>query len=180
MDKKILPLNGHTPVIGKDCFIAENAYIIGEVSLGDNCSVWYNAVIRGDVGAIKIGNECNIQDGAILHATYQVSETILGDRVSIGHNAIIHGAIIEPDVLVGMGAIVMDNTRIESNTIIAAGSIVLANQHLEGGYIYAGNPAKKVKKIDESGAGLYIQLTPKAYREYSKWYQKEGYGQKIT
>ena len=172
MDKNILPLNGHTPVIGKDCFIAENAYIIGEVSIGDRCSVWYNAVIRGDVGAIRIGNECNIQDGAILHATYGVSETILGDRVSIGHNAIIHGAIIEPDVLVGMGAIVMDNTTIESNTIIAAGSIVLANQRLEGGYIYAGNPAKKVKKIDESGAGLYIKLTPQAYQEYSKWYHQ--------
>ena len=174
--KNIIPLKGFTPKIGKDCFIAENASIIGEVVIGDKCSVWFNAIVRGDVGAIKIGNECNIQDGAILHATLGVSETILGDRVSIGHNAIIHGAVIEEDVLVGMGAIIMDNTRIKSNTIIAAGSIVLANKELEGGYIYAGNPAKKVKKIEDSNAGVYIELTPKAYQEYVEWYREENYG----
>ena len=176
MEKNVMPLKGFTPRIGKDCFIAETAVIIGEVEMEDNCSIWYNAVIRGDVGLIRLGKECNIQDGAILHATNDVSKTILGDRVSIGHNAIIHGAIIESDVLVGMGAIIMDNAKINSYTIIAAGSIVLANQKLEGGYIYAGNPARRIKPIEDSQAGKYIELTPKAYREYVEYYRKEGYG----
>jgi len=172
----VIPLKGFTPKIGNNCFIAETAMIIGEVEIGDNCSIWYNAILRGDVGLLKMGNECNIQDGAILHATTGVSETILGDRVSIGHNAIIHGAIVESEVLVGMGAIIMDNAIIKSNTIIAAGSIVLSNQELEGGYIYAGNPAKKVKEVAKSKAGEYIKLTPKAYQEYVEYYRKEGYG----
>ena len=160
----------------KNCFIAPNALIIGEVEIGDHCSIWFNALLRGDVGLLKIGNDCNIQDGALLHATTDVSQTILGDRVSIGHNAIIHGAIIKPDVLVGMGAIVMDNAIIHSNTIIAAGSIVLANKELEGGYIYAGNPAKKVKEIGDSPAAKYIKSTPPSYQEYMEYYRKEGYG----
>ena len=176
MKKNILPLKGCIPIVGKDCFIAESAILIGEVSVGDHCSIWYNAILRGDVGAIRIGNECNIQDGAILHATYGISETFLGDRVSIGHNAIVHGAVIDSDVLVGMGAIIMDNVHIPSNTIIAAGAIVLANQHLESGYIYAGKPAKKVKKMADSPATKYIELTPKAYRKYVEWYRAEGYG----
>ena len=176
MRNNILALKGYVPKIGKNCFIAETATIIGEVEIGDNCSLWYNAVLRGDVGAIRIADECNIQDGAILHATHQISECILGERVSIGHNAIIHGAVIEPDVLVGMGAIVMDNAHIQSFTIVAAGSIVLANQILESGYIYAGNPAKKVKKIADSKAGKYIELTPIAYNKYVEWYKAEGYG----
>jgi len=172
MRNNILPLKGITPKIGEDCFIADSATLIGEVEIGDHCSIWFNAILRGDVSAIRMGRECNIQDGAILHGTYGVSETILGDRVSIGHNAIIHGAVIESDVLVGMGAIVMDNTRIPSFTIVAAGAVVLANQQLESGYIYAGNPAKKVKKIDESPAAKYIELTPRAYRKYVEWYRE--------
>lgn len=174
--KNILPLKGFTPQIGKNCFIADTARIIGEVEIGNNCSIWYNALLRGDVGLLKIGDECNIQDGALLHATTGVSETHLGDRVSIGHNAIVHGAIIKADVLVGMGAIIMDNAVVNSNTIIAAGSIVLANQELEGGYIYAGIPAQKVKAIGDSPAAEYIKLTPKAYQEYVEYYRKEGYG----
>jgi len=176
--KNIIPLKGYTPQIGEDCFVAENATIVGEVAIGDHCSIWFNAILRGDVGAIRIGNECNVQDGAILHATQHVSETILGNRVSIGHNAIVHGAIIHDDVLVGMGAIIMDNAIIESNVIVAAGSIVLANKRLESGYIYAGNPAKKVKKLSESSAAAYIELTPKAYQEYVKWYREVDYGLK--
>lgn len=172
----ILPLKGYTPQIGKNCFIADTARIIGEVEIGNNCSIWYNALLRGDVGLLKIGDECNIQDGAILHATTGISQTILEERVSIGHNAIVHGAIIKSDVLVGMGAIIMDNAIINSQSIIAAGSIVLANQELEGGYIYAGNPAKQVKAIGDSSAAKYIDLTPKAYQEYMEYYRMEGYG----
>jgi carbonic anhydrase/acetyltransferase-like protein (isoleucine patch superfamily) len=178
--QNILKLKGFTPKIAESCFVAENATIIGEVEIGNNCSIWYNAIIRGDVGAIRIGDDCNVQDGALLHATYGVSECVLGKRVSIGHNAIIHGAIIKDDVLVGMGAIIMDNTTINSRTIIAAGTVVLANQNLEGGYMYAGNPARQVKKIEESKAGKYIDLTPTAYQKYVEWYKKEGYGQDLT
>jgi carbonic anhydrase/acetyltransferase-like protein (isoleucine patch superfamily) len=176
MARNILPLKGFTPKLGKACFVAETAMIIGEVEIGNHCSIWYNAILRGDVGLLKLGDECNIQDGAILHATTDVSQTILGDRVSIGHNAIIHGAIIESDVLVGMGAIVMDNAKVQRNTIIAAGAVVLANKELEGGYIYAGNPARKVKAIKDSKAEKYIKLTPKAYQEYVEYYRKEAYG----
>lgn len=176
MNKNILPLKGFTPKFGSECFIAPTATIIGEVEIGDRCSIWFNALLRGDVGLLKIGDDCNIQDGAVLHATNGISQTILGARVSIGHNAIIHGAIIEPDVLVGMGAIVMDNAVIKSNIIIAAGAIVLANQELEGGFIYAGNPAKKVKGIADSPAAKYIESTPKSYQKYVEYYKKEGYG----
>jgi carbonic anhydrase/acetyltransferase-like protein (isoleucine patch superfamily) len=176
MKNNILPLKGFTPVIGKECFIADSALIIGEVEIGDRVSIWFNALLRGDVGLLKIGNDCNIQDGAILHATNGVSETILGDRVSIGHNAIIHGALVEPDVLVGMGAIVMDNAVIRSRTIVAAGAIVLANQELESGFIYAGNPARKVKAISDSPAAKYIESTPKSYRKYVAYYREHGYG----
>lgn len=167
----IINLKGYIPQFGENNYLAPNATVIGEVVTGKNCSIWFNAILRGDVGAIILGDDCNIQDGAILHATHNISICKLGDRVSIGHNAIIHGAKIESDVLVGMGAIIMDNTVVKSNTIIAAGSVVLANQILEANSIYAGNPAKKVKDIKDSKAASYIEYTPEAYKEYMKWYQ---------
>ena len=143
----IKPVKGKHPQISKDCFIAENATIVGEVFIGKQCSVWFNAVIRGDVHFIKIGDKVNIQDGAVIHATFQKSPTTIGNNVSIGHNAIVHGCTIHDNVLIGMGSIVMDDCIIESNSIIAAGAIVTKNTHVESGSIYAGVPAKKIGKI---------------------------------
>ena len=143
----IKKVRGLEPRIGKDCFLAENATIVGDVEIGNNCSIWFQAVLRGDVNSIRIGNSVNIQDGAVVHCTYEQSETIIGDRVSVGHKAIIHGCEIKEDVLVGMGAIIMDHVIVESNVLIAAGAVVLENSHLESGHIYAGVPAKKIKKI---------------------------------
>ena len=145
--KIIKPVNGKHPQISKDCFIAENATIVGEVFIGKQCSVWFNAVIRGDVHYIKIGNKVNIQDGAVIHATFQKSPTTIGNNVSIGHNAIVHGCTIHDNVLIGMGSIIMDDCVIESNSIIAAGAVVTKNTHVESGTIYAGVPAKKIKNI---------------------------------
>ena len=141
----INPVNGIAPNIGKDCFIAENATIVGEVSMGDQCSVWFNAVIRGDVHYIKIGDKVNIQDGAVIHATYQKSPTNIGNNVSIGHNAIVHGCTIHDNVLIGMGSIIMDDCVVESNSIIAAGAVVTKNTRVESGSIYAGIPAKNAQ-----------------------------------
>ena len=141
--KIIKSVKGKFPQIPEDCFVAENATIVGEVSLGTSCSIWYNAVIRGDVHFIKIGNKVNIQDGAVIHATYQKSPTTIGNNVSIGHNAIVHGCTIHDNVLVGMGSIIMDDCIIESNSIIAAGAVVTKNTHVKSGSIYAGVPAKK-------------------------------------
>jgi carbonic anhydrase/acetyltransferase-like protein (isoleucine patch superfamily) len=146
----IIPINGKTPSIPNDCFVAENATIIGDVTFGEMCSVWFNAVIRGDVHFITIGNKVNIQDGAIIHCTYQKHPTIIGNNVSIGHNAIVHGCTLHDNVLIGMGAIVMDNCIIESNSIIAAGAVVTQNTIVKSGTIYAGVPAKKVKDLDQS------------------------------
>ncbi len=146
----ILPINGKTPSIPNNCFVAENATIIGDVTFGEMCSVWFNAVIRGDVHFITIGNKVNIQDGAIIHCTYQKHPTIIGNNVSIGHNAIVHGCTLHDNVLIGMGAIVMDNCIIESNSIIAAGAVVTQNTIVKSGTIYAGVPAKKVKDLDQS------------------------------
>ena len=145
----ILPVQDKHPQIPSDCFVADNATIVGEVSMGAECSVWFNAVIRGDVHFIKIGNKVNIQDGAVIHATYQKSPTNIGNNVSIGHNAIVHGCTIEDNVLVGMGSIIMDDCVVESNSIIAAGAVVTKNTRVEAGSIYAGVPAKKVKDISE-------------------------------
>jgi carbonic anhydrase/acetyltransferase-like protein (isoleucine patch superfamily) len=144
--KIIKPVKGKHPKISEDCYIAENATIVGEVSIGTQCSVWFNAVVRGDVHYIKIGNKVNIQDGAVIHATYKKSPTTIGNNVSIGHNAIVHGCTIHDNVLIGMGSIVMDDCVIESNSIIAAGAIVTKNTRVESGSIYAGVPAKKDKK----------------------------------
>ena len=165
----IKPVNGKHPQIPADCFVAENATIVGEVSFGKECSVWYNAVIRGDVHYIKIGNKVNIQDGAVIHATYQKSPTTIGNNVSIGHNAIVHGCTIHDNVLVGMGSIIMDDCSIESNSIIAAGAVVTKNTIVERGSIYAGIPAKKVKDISQELISGEIDRIANNYVEYSSW-----------
>jgi len=165
----ILPVKDKHPKIGENNFIAENATIVGDVTLGDNCSVWFNAVIRGDVNAITIGNESNIQDGAVIHATYLKAATYIGNRVSIGHNAIVHGCTVHDNVLIGMGAIVMDHAVVEEYCIIAAGSVVLENTTCETGYLYAGTPAKKIKPITEEQRALLNKL-PDNYVMYSSWF----------
>lgn len=155
--------------MGEDCYIAENATIVGDVILGDECSVWFNAVIRGDVNAIRIGNKTNIQDGAVIHCTYQKAATTIGNNVSIGHNAIVHGCTVEDNVLIGMGAIVMDNALVQQNCIVAAGAIVLENTVCESGYIYAGIPAKKVKQVSEEQIEG-MKKTAGNYVMYSGWF----------
>ena len=168
----ILPVKGISPVVGNNCFIAENATIVGDVVMGDDCSVWFNAVIRGDVNAIRIGNKTNIQDGAVLHCTYQKAATTVGSNVSIGHNAIVHGCTVEDNVLIGMGAIVMDHALVQKNCIVAAGAIVLEKMVCESGFIYAGIPAKKVKQLSEEQiAGL--DKVANNYVMYSSWFTAE-------
>lgn len=167
----ILPVKGVMPKMGNDCFIAPNATIVGDVIMGDGCSVWFNAVIRGDVNSIRIGNKVNVQDGACIHCTYEKTKTIIGNSVSIGHNAIVHGCTVEDNVLIGMGAIVMDNVHIGSNTIIAAGAVVLENTQVEAGAIYAGVPAKKVKNISESLISGEIDRIANNYNMYSSWFK---------
>lgn len=167
----IHPVNGKSPQIPKSCFIAENATIVGEVTIGENCSIWFNAVIRGDVHFIKMGNKVNVQDGAIIHATYQKSPTTIGSNVSIGHNAIVHGCIVHDNVLIGMGSIVMDDCIIESNSIIAAGAVVTKNTVVESGSIYAGVPAKKVKDISEELITGEIHRIAENYVKYSGWFK---------
>ena len=160
-----------TPQWGSDCFIAENASLIGDLVMGNQCSVWYQAVIRGDVNSIRIGNRVNIQDGAIIHATYEKTKTIIGNDVSIGHNAIVHGCILKDNVLVGMGSIVMDNCIVESNSIIAAGSVITQNTHVPAGTIYAGIPARKIKDIDPDLQKGEIERIAKNYLMYSGWFK---------
>lgn len=169
----IKAVNGKSPQIPADCFIAENATIVGDVQFGDNCSVWFNAVIRGDVHFIKIGNKVNIQDGAIIHCTYQKHPTTIGNNVSIGHNAIVHGCTVHDNVLIGMGAIVMDNCVIESNSIIAAGAVLTQNTRVESGTIYAGVPAKKVKEINQSDFAGEIERISTNYVMYSSWFKED-------
>lgn len=168
----IKPVNGKFPQIPEDCFVAENATIVGEVSMGSQCSVWFNAVIRGDVHFIKMGDKVNIQDGAVIHATYQKSPTTIGNNVSIGHNAIVHGCTVHDNVLIGMGSIVMDDCVIESNSIIAAGAVVTKNTVVESGSIYAGVPAKKVKDISEELIYGEIDRIANNYVKYSSWFQE--------
>lgn len=167
----IKTLNGVTPQIPDDCYIAENATIVGDVSMGNQCSIWFNAVIRGDVHYIKMGNKVNVQDGAVIHATYKTSPTNIGNNVSIGHNALVHGCTIHDNVLIGMGSIVMDNCVIESNSIIAAGAVVTKNTRVESGSIYAGIPAKKVKDISEELISGEINRIADNYVKYSSWYE---------
>ena len=162
---------GKKPLWGKDCFFADTATVVGDVTIGDFCSIWFNTVIRGDVNKIRIGNNVNIQDGSVVHATYKKTSTSIGNHVSIGHNAIIHGCTIDDFVLVGMGSIVMDNSKISSNTIIAAGSVIIENTIVEPNSIYGGIPAKKIKNIDESKSKKEIKRIAKNYLIYSKWYK---------
>ena len=162
---------GKKPIWGKNCFFADNATIIGDVVIGDFCSIWFNTVIRGDVNKIRIGNNVNIQDGSVIHATYKKSSTSIGNYVSVGHNAIIHGCTIDDFVLIGMGSIVMDNAKINSNTIIAAGSVILENTVVEPNSIYGGTPAKKIKDINQSKSKKEIERIAKNYLIYSSWYK---------
>lgn len=166
----IKEVRGFKPQFGKDCFLAENATVLGEVTMGDNCSVWFQAVVRGDVNTIKIGNKVNIQDGAIIHCTYETAPTTIGNNVSIGHRAIVHGCTIEDNVLIGMGAIVMDHAHVPSNTLIAAGAIVLENSKLESMHIYAGVPAKKVKKLSPEVFQHNIERIANNYVMYASWF----------
>ncbi|WP_033957777.1 gamma carbonic anhydrase family protein [Psychroserpens jangbogonensis] len=167
----IKPVKGIHPKIPDDCYIAENATIVGEVIMGNECSVWFNAVIRGDVHFIKMGNKVNVQDGAIIHATYQKSPTTIGNNVSIGHNAIVHGCTIHDNVLIGMGSIIMDDCVVESNCIIAAGAVVTANTRVESGSIYAGVPAKKIKDISQELISGEIDRIADNYVTYSSWFK---------
>jgi carbonic anhydrase/acetyltransferase-like protein (isoleucine patch superfamily) len=164
-------VNGKSPKIAKDCYIAENATIVGDVEVGSQCSIWFNAVLRGDVHSIKLGNKVNIQDGAVVHATYLTSPTTIGNNVSIGHNAIVHGCTIHDNVLIGMGAIVMDDCIVESNSIIAAGAVVTKNTLVPSGTIYAGVPAKKIKDISESLIEGEIDRIADNYILYSSWFK---------
>ncbi|WP_298502142.1 gamma carbonic anhydrase family protein [uncultured Maribacter sp.] len=169
----IKTVNGKTPVIGEDCFIAENATIVGEVSMGTQCSVWFNAVLRGDVHFIKMGNKVNVQDGAVIHATYQKSPTTIGNNVSIGHNALVHGCTIKDNVLVGMGSIIMDDCIIESNSIIAAGAVVTKGTHVPEGTVFAGMPAKKIKDISTELSSGEVNRIADSYVKYSSWFKEE-------
>ncbi len=165
----ILPVLDKSPLIAEECFLAPNSTIVGDVEIGHHCSVWFNAVIRGDVNYIRIGNYTNIQDGAVIHCTYKKYGTSIGDYVNVGHQAMVHGCIVEDHVLIGMGAIVMDNAIIESNVIIAAGAVVLENMRCESGFLYAGVPAKKIKALTEEQKELLQQL-PHNYVLYSSWF----------
>jgi carbonic anhydrase/acetyltransferase-like protein (isoleucine patch superfamily) len=170
----IKAVNGKSPEIPADCFVAENATIVGDVTFGSECSVWFNAVIRGDVNRITIGNKVNIQDGAVIHCTYQKHATVIGNNVSIGHNAIVHGCTIEDNVLIGMGAIVMDNCIIKSNSIIAAGAVITQNTTVESGVIYAGVPGKKIKEINQSNFAGEIDRIATNYVMYSSWFKEDA------
>ena len=169
----IKPVRGFHPQIPNDCFIAENATIVGEVTIGSNCSIWFNAVVRGDVHFIKIGNKVNVQDGAVIHATYQKSPTTIGNNVSIGHNAIVHGCTIHDNVLVGMGSIIMDDCIVESNSIIAAGAVVTKGTTVKAGSIYAGVPAKKVKDVSKALISGEIDRIANNYVKYSSWFKDD-------
>lgn len=167
-------VRGFTPKMGEKCFLAENATIVGDVEMGDECSVWFQAVVRGDVNSIRMGNKVNVQDGAVIHCTYQRTKTTIGNNVSIGHRALVHGCTVGDNVLIGMGAIVMDNAVVEPNCLIAAGAVVLENAHLESGWIYAGVPAKPVKKLSKDAFDDNVQRIADAYVMYSSWYEPQN------
>lgn len=168
----ILSVLNKTPVWGENCYIAPNATIVGDVIIGDNCSIWFNAVIRGDVHYIRIGNNCNIQDGVIIHGTYQKSPTNIGNNVSIAHGAVVHGCTIHDNVLIGIGAIILDNCVIHSNSLIAAGSVLLQGTVVEEGSVYAGVPAKKVKEINSELLKGQVERIAQSYSKYASWYKK--------
>jgi carbonic anhydrase/acetyltransferase-like protein (isoleucine patch superfamily) len=162
---------GHTPSYGENCFFADNATLIGDVVMGDSCSVWFQAVVRGDVHRIRIGNHVNIQDGAVIHATYKTAPTTIGNNVSIGHNAIVHGCTIHDNVLVGMGAIIMDDAVVESNCIIAAGAVVTKNTTVPSGTVFGGMPAKKIKDTSPELISGEIARIAKNYSLYASWFK---------
>jgi len=169
----IKSVRGYTPVIGENCFIAENATIVGEVTIGNDCSIWFNAVLRGDVNTITIGNKVNIQDGSVLHCLYEKSKIFIGDNVSVGHNVTIHGATIKDNVLLGMGSTILDGAVVGENSIIAANALVLSNTIIEPGSIYAGVPAKFVKKVDPEQTKEMINKIANNYLMYASWYKEE-------
>lgn len=169
----IKSVRGFTPRIGDNCFLAENATIIGDVIMGDGCSVWFNAVLRGDVNSIRIGNNVNIQDGAVLHTLYQKSVIHIGDNVSIAHNAVIHGAKLADNVLVGIGAVILDHADIGENSIIAAGAIVLTGTKVEPGSVYGGNPAKKLRDIKPEESDGMISRIARNYQTYAGWFRNK-------
>lgn len=168
----LISVRGFIPEIGDDCFLAETATVIGQVSMGKNCSIWFNAVVRGDVNSITLGDQVNIQDGAVIHCTYQKAATIIGNKVSVGHNALVHGCTIHDNVLIGMGSIVMDHCIVESNSIIAAGAVLLEGTHVKSGSVYAGVPAKKVKDVSPELVEGEIQRIADNYVMYSGWFKK--------
>jgi carbonic anhydrase/acetyltransferase-like protein (isoleucine patch superfamily) len=165
-------VRGYTPVIGSNCFLAESAVIIGDVVIGDDCSIWFNAVLRGDVNSIRIGNNVNIQDGAVLHTLYRKSVVEIGDNVTIAHNAVVHGAKIAGNVLVGIGAIILDHVEVGENSIIAAGAVVLSNTIVEPGSVYGGNPARKLKDIEPGQTQTMIRNIAENYKMYAGWYKE--------
>jgi carbonic anhydrase/acetyltransferase-like protein (isoleucine patch superfamily) len=169
----IKDVRGFTPKIGKNCFLAETAAVIGDVTIGDDCSIWYGTVLRGDVNTITIGNKVNIQDGAVVHTLYKRSVTKIGNNVSIGHNATIHGATIEDNCLIGMGATILDNAVVASGCIIAANALVLTGAHLEPNSVYAGVPAKKGKEITPEQRETIVKRTARDYQLYASWYKEE-------
>jgi len=170
----IKKLNGKSPIIGKNTFLADNATIIGDVVMGENCSIWFNAVVRGDVHYIRIGDNVNIQDGVVIHCTYKKAAVNIGNNVSIAHNAIVHGCTIKDNVLIGMGAIIMDDAVIESNSIIAAGALITKNTIVNSGTVWAGVPAKQVKTIDQNLLEGEVNRIANSYGMYASWYKKTG------
>ncbi|MGR3812253.1 gamma carbonic anhydrase family protein [Jiulongibacter sp. NS-SX5] len=172
MEALVLPARGFNPQIPESCWLAPNATVVGQVEMGEDCTVWFNAVVRGDVNAIKMGNRVNIQDGAVVHCTYQKTQTIIGNNVSIAHNAIVHGCQIEDEALIGMGAIVMDGAQIGKNSIIGAGAIVTQNTIVPPNTIWAGNPAKMLKKVSEEAHEVFMR-TANNYIKYAGWFGKK-------
>jgi carbonic anhydrase/acetyltransferase-like protein (isoleucine patch superfamily) len=168
----ILPVCGKSPEIPESCYIAPNCTIVGDVQMGEDCSVWFQAIVRGDVHFIRIGKKVNIQDGAIIHCTYQKSPTIIGNNVSIGHRAIVHGCTIQDNVLIGMGAIVMDNVVVESNSIVGAGSVVTEGTKIESGSVWAGVPARKIKDISQELQKDTLERISNNYVMYSSWFKE--------
>jgi len=167
----VLPVKGKMPQMGERVWLAPNATVVGDVTLGNDCTVWFNAVVRGDVHFIKVGERTNIQDGAVIHGTYEKASTTIGNDVSIGHNALVHGCTVGNHVLIGMGAIVMDHAVLEDYCVIAAGAVVLENTVCESGFLYAGIPAKKIKPLDERLRKV-VEMTPPRYMEYASWFQE--------
>lgn len=167
----IKSVRGFTPLFGKKCYLADTATIIGDVAMGDHCSIWFNALLRGDVNSIRIGNNVNIQDGAIIHGTWETASTTIGNNVSVAHNAIVHGCTLEDNVLVGMNAVIMDNAVIGKNSVIAAGAVVLENTIVEPGSVYGGVPAKKLKKTDQHLTRNLLERISSNYIKYASWYK---------